>query len=85
MMAVQDIRAKQVLARIPKKLLLQPNTTDISELIKNNSKELKSDSNWSKLIVSLMHECANPNSKWAPYLNVFPDYNSLDLPMFWEE
>ena len=45
---------------------------------------LKSESNWAKLVISLMFECNNENSKWKPYLDLFPDYNLLDLPMFWE-
>ena len=44
---------------------------------------MDSESNWSKLIISLMYECNNPESKWSAYLSLFPDYEQLDLPMFW--
>ncbi len=50
-----------------------------------DSKSLKSDSNWSKLILSIMSELNDPNSKWSAYLKLFPNYDMLDLPIFWSE
>ena len=32
-----------------------------------------------------MYEMNNPQSNWAPYLKLFPNYDLLDLPMFWTE
>ena len=32
-----------------------------------------------------MHEIDNSKSKWKPYLDLFPCYEELDLPMFWNE
>lgn len=46
---------------------------------------MKSDSNWSKLILCIMSEISEPNSKWSPYLKLFPNYEMLDMPMFWSE
>ena len=85
MIAIEDIGEDEVLATIPKSILLEPKNTKINELIQKSADELKSESNWSKLTISLMHECSNPTSKWAPYLNIFPNYENLDLPMFWDE
>ena len=85
MVAVKNLKPNEILARIPKSALLEPSTTSISELIKANKDQLKSESNWSKLIISIMHECSNPSSKWSAYLNLFPNYEHLDLPMYWNE
>jgi len=83
MVAVADIEANERLATIPKSALLYPANCTISELIEQHEGELESDSNWSRLIVSLMYESNNPDSKWKTYLDLFPGYNQLDLPMFW--
>ena len=32
-----------------------------------------------------MAELSKPDSKWSWYLKVFPNYDMLDLPMFWSE
>ncbi len=32
-----------------------------------------------------MSETNNPNSNWSSYLKLFPDYEKLDLPMFWDD
>ncbi len=85
MVEVKNLKSNEILARIPKSALLEPSTTNISELIRTNKENLKSESNWSKLIISIMHECSNPNSKWSAYLNLFPNYDHLDLPMYWNE
>lgn len=106
MVAIDDIKTDEILSRIPKSALLEPNTTALKEIIYQSTSilkflfiqinmlnnfmhkggnKLKSKSNWSKLIVSIMHELSIPNSKWQPYLDLFPNYDYLDLPMFWEK
>ena len=85
MVAVKNLKSNEILARIPKSALLEPRTTSINELISAHKDQLKSESNWSKLIISIMHECSNPNTKWSAYLSLFPNYEHLDLPMLWTE
>jgi len=85
MVALTDLDANQILARIPKSAILEPGTCGLKDFIKLNSKDLKTESNWSKLIISIMYEMNNPQSNWAPYLKLFPNYDLLDLPMFWTE
>jgi SET domain-containing protein 6 len=46
---------------------------------------LTSTSGWVPLLLSLMYEYNNPQSKWRSYLDLVPDFNQLDLPMFWTE
>lgn len=85
MVAIKDLEADEVLTRIAKSSVLEPNTTKIKELIEKNSDNLKSDSNWSRLILSVMYEANNPESKWKSYLHLFPNYDLLDMPMFWDK
>ena len=40
-------------------------------------------SGWTPLLVALMYEYTDPSSHWRPYLNLIPDINVLDQPMFW--
>ena len=47
------------------------------------SAHLKTNSGWVPLILAVMYEYTNPDSKWRPYLDLFPDYAELDPPMFW--
>lgn len=99
MIALKDINQDEILCRIPKSAVLEPRTTQINELlVKSNkiisyklivifsldSKSLKSKSNWSKLIISLMFELNNSISKWREYLDCFPNNDMFDLPMYWE-
>lgn len=32
-----------------------------------------------------MYEANNPESKWKSYLRLFPNYELLDMPMFWDK
>jgi hypothetical protein len=84
MVAVADIEPEEILAKIPKKSILDPVTTEIKNEIAKSKALLKSKSKWSKLILSIMFELDNPNSKWSTYLNLFCKKSNFDLPMFWE-
>ncbi len=46
--------------------------------------ELQSDSGWVPLLLSLMYEYTNQTSQWRPYLDLCPDFDELDQPMFWD-
>ena len=49
----------------------------------SGTEELKSNSGWVPLLLSLMFEYTNNDSLWRPYLDLCPDFNELDQPMFW--
>jgi hypothetical protein len=85
MIAVCNIKKDEILARIPKTILLEPNTTNIRDILDKHKDQLKSESNWTQLTLALMHESNNKSSKWSTYLDLFPDYQNLDLPHFWNE
>ena len=42
-----------------------------------------SASGWLPLILAIMYERLNPESKWRPYLDAFPNFDDIELPMFW--
>ena len=43
-----------------------------------------STSGWATTVLALMHEIITPNSFWRPYLDLVPNYDEMDLPMFWK-
>ena len=47
------------------------------------SGSLTSASGWVPLLVAMLHEYTNPTSQWRPYMDLVPDFDELDLPMFW--
>ncbi|XP_041347879.1 N-lysine methyltransferase setd6-like [Gigantopelta aegis] len=83
MVAVDDLEEGAVLFKIPRPSLLYPNTCGIAELLQNEAGDLQSSSGWVPLLLALMFEYNNPQSKWRPYLDLIPDFKELDLPMFW--
>ena len=44
---------------------------------------IQGTSGWAPLLIALMYEYNNPDSVWRPYLDLVPDFDELDLPMFW--
>ncbi|VDH95937.1 N-lysine methyltransferase SETD6 [Mytilus galloprovincialis] len=83
--ALEDIEEGECLFQIPRSCLLMPQTSTISQQTQNDIDSLKSSSGWVPLLLSLMYEYNNPQSKWRPYLDLVPDFKQLDLPMFWTE
>jgi hypothetical protein len=84
MIAITNIEENTCLVKIPKECLLYLRNTNLIKSI--NIKDLKSESNWARLVIALMYELDNGSkSKWAPYLTTFPNYNHLDLPIFWQK
>ncbi len=49
------------------------------------SSSLESGSGWVPALLALMYEYTNTNSKWQPYLQLIPNFDQLDLPMFWKK
>jgi len=85
MVATSNIEQDEVLFTIPKNALLCPQTCSIQKILKDNSEDLSSPSNWCQLITCLMYEYLNSDSQWLPYLEFLPKKDSLNHPMFWGE
>ncbi|CAH1801282.1 unnamed protein product [Owenia fusiformis] len=83
MIATKDIAKGECLFEIPRALLLAPDTSKIADILEKESDTIKSKSNWVPLLLTLCHESSIPDSKWRPYLEIVPDFDELDLPMFW--
>ncbi|XP_074635550.1 N-lysine methyltransferase setd6-like isoform X1 [Acropora palmata] len=87
MIAVDDIDKGESLFEIPRSLLLTPETSSISGILETLANDgqfaLENRSGWTPLLVALMYEYTDPSSHWRPYLNLIPDINVLDQPMFW--
>ncbi|XP_061189529.1 N-lysine methyltransferase setd6-like [Saccostrea echinata] len=79
MVALSDIDEGECLFRISRKILLHPKTCSISELLEEDP--VNSESGWSELLISMMHEYNAQKSQWKLYFDVLPE--SVDLPMFW--
>lgn len=85
MIASSPIAVGETLFEIPRRSLLTHETCFISELLNREKTSLQSESGWLPLLLCIMHETTSPNSRWRPYLDLFPDYSELDLPMFWSK
>ncbi|XP_071789506.1 N-lysine methyltransferase setd6-like [Asterias amurensis] len=86
MIAEDDIQKGETLFNVPRDALLHPATCSISSILKKGEVKLNSASGWVPLLLSLMYEYTNSESKWGPYLDACcpPDSDQLDQPMFWE-
>ncbi|KAK2172793.1 hypothetical protein NP493_928g00041 [Ridgeia piscesae] len=83
MVATADISEGEHLFEIPHQLLLTPDTTAIAQLLQKEKDSIISGSGWVPLLLALMYEYTNPTSRWRPYTQLVPDFDELDLPMFW--
>ena len=54
-------------------------------MLVSENESLEAPSGWVPPLVALLYEYTKPDSKWRPYLDLVPDYDLLDLPMFWKE
>ncbi|XP_012942376.1 N-lysine methyltransferase setd6 [Aplysia californica] len=84
MVAVEDIAEGYCLFQVPRSCLLMPENSGIADTLLKESDQLSETNQWIPLLISLLHEQSNPSSAWRPYLDLVPDYDALDLPMFWE-
>ncbi|XP_055862174.1 N-lysine methyltransferase setd6-like [Biomphalaria glabrata] len=84
MVAVDDIPEGYCLFQIPRNCLIMPENSDIAELVEKEKQSLSVTNQWIPLLLTLLFETNNPSSKWKPYLDLFPNPDSIDLPIFWE-
>ncbi|KAL6074480.1 Ribosomal lysine N-methyltransferase 4 [Balamuthia mandrillaris] len=68
-----------VLFSVPRQALLSPETCQIADLLK----DLAEQNSWMALILAMMYESLQPDSRWAPYFAVLP--KELTTPLFWSE
>ncbi|KAG6920153.1 hypothetical protein DXG01_004919 [Tephrocybe rancida] len=82
--ALKDIPEDHVLFAIPRSLLLSTRTSPlVSRFGAAAWKDLHLDQGWAGLILCMMWESANSDSKWSEYLAILP--TNFDTPMFWDE
>ena len=82
LVATQDIEADEELFALPLNLVLTPSTSSLDDDCKHEMSE--SGTNWSRLIVALIHErMQGEASIWADYLRLLP--TSFDTLMFWND
>ena len=93
LVALQDIPAETTLFTIPRKGIINvetselpkelPDVFDLDKPIDDNDEAPRLDS-WSSLILVMMYEyLQGEKSQWKPYFDVLP--SSFDTPMFWSE
>ncbi|KAL6362391.1 hypothetical protein LRP88_03670 [Fusarium phalaenopsidis] len=91
--ALQDIPAETTLFTIPRKGIINvetselpkklPDVFDLDKPIDDDDEAPRLDS-WSSLILVMMYEyLQGEKSQWKPYFDVLP--SSFDTPMFWSE
>lgn len=85
MLAKEDIEEGHVLFSIPRDALLHQDTTKVKKVLEEGKKRLESASGWVPLLLSLLYEYTSSTSHWKPYLSLWPDFRTLDQPMFWSE
>ncbi|XP_016366894.1 N-lysine methyltransferase setd6-like [Sinocyclocheilus rhinocerous] len=85
MLAKEDIEEGHVLFSIPREVLLHQATTKVKKVLEEGKKSLESASGWVPLLLGLLYEYTCPQSHWKPYLSLWPDFRTLDQPMFWSE
>ncbi|KAM9121895.1 N-lysine methyltransferase SETD6 isoform 1-T1 [Pangshura tecta] len=85
LLAREDLQIGEVLFTVPRAALLSQHTTSIRSLLEKDQASLESQSGWVPLLLSLLHEYTASNSHWRPYFSLWPDFSSLDHPMFWPE
>uniref|UniRef100_A0A8C1IJU2 N-lysine methyltransferase SETD6 n=1 Tax=Cyprinus carpio TaxID=7962 RepID=A0A8C1IJU2_CYPCA len=85
MLAKEDIEEGHVLFSIPREVLLHQATAKVKKVLEEGKKSLESASGWVPLLLGLLYEYTCPQSHWKPYLSLWPDFRTLDQPMFWSE
>ncbi|ELT98776.1 hypothetical protein CAPTEDRAFT_151537 [Capitella teleta] len=83
MVATSDISQGDTIFEIPRSLLLTPQNSTIGVLLNEEADSLQEASRWVPLLITLMYEYTSPSSRWKPYFDLVPDFDQLDLPMFW--
>uniref|UniRef100_A0A3Q4BU78 N-lysine methyltransferase SETD6 n=1 Tax=Mola mola TaxID=94237 RepID=A0A3Q4BU78_MOLML len=83
MLATDEIEEGEVLFTIPRSALLHQGTSKVSAVLEKEKSSLESSSGWVPLLLALLYEYTSPQSHWRPYLSLWTDFKTLDLPMFW--
>ncbi|XP_044290275.1 N-lysine methyltransferase SETD6 isoform X3 [Varanus komodoensis] len=78
----EDLEAGEVLFTIPRTALLSQHTSALSSLLEKEQASLESQSGWVPLLLTLLHESTSSDSRWRPYLSLWPHFSGLDHPMF---
>ncbi|KAG6873529.1 hypothetical protein C0995_014399 [Termitomyces sp. Mi166 len=81
--ALKNIPEGHVLFSIPRSVTLSTRTSTLPSRFGAAWKDLHLDQGWTGLILCMMWESANPDSKWSEYLATLP--TQFDTPMFWNE
>ncbi|XP_067905905.1 N-lysine methyltransferase setd6 isoform X1 [Heterodontus francisci] len=85
LVAKDEIEEGELLFSVPRSAVLSQHTTTISDLLKKEDAALESQSGWVPLLLSMMFEITNSESRWKPYFSLWPDFRTLHHPMFWSE
>ncbi|XP_033095988.1 N-lysine methyltransferase setd6-like [Anneissia japonica] len=83
MIAIDGLAPGEELFRIPRSVIICPQTSAVSKTLEQNQDKLKSDSGWVPLLITLMYEYTNMDSVWRSYLDLCIDHHTFNLPMFW--
>ncbi|KAI3580893.1 UV-endonuclease UvdE-domain-containing protein [Fusarium oxysporum f. sp. albedinis] len=89
--ALEDIPAETTLFTIPRKGIINVETSELPKKIpdafdldKPDDDDAPGLDSWSSLILIMIYEyLQGENSKWKPYFDVLP--SSFDTPMFWSD
>uniref|UniRef100_UPI00398E6B01 N-lysine methyltransferase setd6 isoform X1 n=1 Tax=Pristiophorus japonicus TaxID=55135 RepID=UPI00398E6B01 len=85
LVAKDEIEEGELLFSVPRSALLSQHTTTIRDLLKKEEAALESQSGWVPLLLSMMFEITSGESRWKPYLSLWPGFSTLHHPMFWSE
>jgi len=91
MIAMQEVKKGEEIFSIPRRVLLNPDSTSIYEKLidyedwlEDIGKSLDDSSGWVPLLITLMYEYNSENSPWKQYLQLIPETKNLGHPLFWK-
>jgi hypothetical protein len=80
--ATQQLEVGEELFKLPKELHLNPETTGLSKYNLSEHFEYRD-----QVVISLLYECQNTNTKWRPYVLLLPqlkDFESHPMIIFYQ-
>jgi SET domain-containing protein 6 len=80
--ATQNIEEEEELFSIPRTILLNVKNSDFSSEHPRLLERMDGNP-WLELILTMLYEDAQPNSKWRPYFDVLPAEGQFDTLMYW--
>lgn len=83
--ATSDILEDEILFKIPRSVLLNVETSTLSQILPENKLKLLTEfDHWEGLILCLLYEFQlGQQSKWWPYLQLLPEAESFNTLMYW--